>query len=210
MKLEKNKTKIEIEETILFPAPSGSSLSPISIRTLSPAPIIAPFPTIITASLRSKICGLRDHAEWIFRCIAKEVGVPASTIYSLCRAPATPRKAKPGRPKVLTTHIRKRLVVDFATASQMNRQPSFIQVTDLTGITADIQTLSLHLPLRVTTGDSLIHTHIYHLNLKKSGLTAPITMQIRLGLTGIKSGFFSFQFFLFLSSKLMVRKYLYT
>jgi len=129
-----------MEETTLLPAPPSSSLSPISSRTLSPAPIIAPFPTIITTWLRSKIQGLHDHAEWTFRRIAKELGVAVCTVYSICRAAATPRKPKPGRPKVLTTPIRQKLV-DFATASQMNRRLPFTQVAELAGITADMRTL---------------------------------------------------------------------
>ena len=129
-----------MEETTLSPARPSSSLSPISSRTLSPAPIIPPFRTIITTSLRSKIRGLRNHAEWTFRRIAQEVGVAVSTVYSICKTPATPRKVKLGRPKVLTTPIRKRLV-DFATASQKNRRLSFTEVAELAGITADMRTL---------------------------------------------------------------------
>ena len=133
-----------MEETTFSPAGHGpgSSLSPISSRTLSPAPIIPPFPTVITASLRSKIRGLRDHAEWTFRHIAQEVGVALSTVYSICKAPATPRKVKPGRPKILTAPIRKRLV-DFATASQRNRRLPFTEVAELAGITADMRTLRI-------------------------------------------------------------------
>lgn len=147
-----------MEETTLSPARLSSSLSPISSRTLSPAPIIPPFLTIITASLRSKIRGLHNHAEWTFRRMAQEVGVAVSTVYSIRKAPATSRKAKLGRPKVLTTPIRKRLV-DFATASQKHGQLPFTEVAELAGITADMRTL------RVT---FQVATESYHRRIARS------------------------------------------
>jgi len=71
---------------------------------------------MITSSLRSKIHGLRNYAAWTFRRIAQEIGIATSTVYSICQPPATPHGKRSGRPKVLTTPIRKRLI-DFATAS---------------------------------------------------------------------------------------------
>jgi len=83
---------------------------------------------------------LRNHAQWTFHRIAQEVEVAVSTVFSICSAPATPRKTKVGRPKVLTTPIRKRLV-DFATASQKNRRLPHREVAELAGVSADLRTL---------------------------------------------------------------------
>jgi len=128
------------EATTASPALLSPSLGSVSSRTLSPAPRVASYPTVITASLRSKIRALRNHAEWTFRRIAQEVGVAVSTVFSICSAPATPRKTKVGRPKILTTPIRKRLV-DFATASQKNRRLPYTEVAELAGVSADLRTL---------------------------------------------------------------------
>jgi len=87
--------------------------------TISPEAPKRVFVTI-TSSLRSKIRGLRKHAAWSFCHIAQEVGIVASTVYSICQAPGTPQKKKLGRPKLITTPIRK-LLVATATASQDNR-----------------------------------------------------------------------------------------
>ena len=98
-------------------------------------PIPQPDRVSITSSLRSKIRGLRTHASWSFRRIAREVGVAVSTVFSICKAPSTPTKVKPGRPKILSTPIRKRLI-EIATSSQQNRRLPYSEVAALAGITA--------------------------------------------------------------------------
>ena len=120
----------------------------ISSRTISPtAPISQPVTRSITlerrlisSSLRSKVRGLRTHAAWTFRRIAEEIGIAASTAFSICQAPTTPHKVKPGRPRILTTPIRKRLV-DFATASQKNRRLPLREVAELAGVNASADVL---------------------------------------------------------------------
>jgi len=128
------------EATTASPALPCPSLDSVSSRTLSPASRVASYPTVITASLRSKIRALRNHAEWTFRRIAQEVGVDIShvTVVSICSAPAIPRKTKVGRPKVLIIPIPKRLV-DFATASQKNSHLPYTEVAELAGVSADLR-----------------------------------------------------------------------
>jgi len=130
-------------------ANSSSSISPLSSRTLSPAPIPGPQPastgvtsqrTLISSSLRSKVRGLRNHAAWTFRHIAEEIGIAVSTIFTICQAPATSHKVKPGRPRILTSPIHKRLI-DFATASQKNRRLPLREVAELAGVNASSDVL---------------------------------------------------------------------
>ena len=136
-------------------APTTPSASPfLSSRTLSPdlsgpegstSTIHAPSVffssrVAITASLRSKVRALREHAAWSFRRIAHEIGVATSTVFSICSSPITPQKPKPGRPKLLTTPIRKRLI-DFATASQANRRLPLTEIAEQAGVQASIVTL---------------------------------------------------------------------
>jgi len=66
--------------------------------------------------------------------------VATSTVFSICRSPTTPKKQKPGRPKLLTTPIRKRLI-DFATSSQANRRLPFTEVAEQAGVIASVETL---------------------------------------------------------------------
>ena len=61
----------------------------------------------ITSSLRSKIQALRQSAAWSFRHIANEFSIAVSNVYSICKAPTTPRKVKLGRPKLLNTPMQK-------------------------------------------------------------------------------------------------------
>jgi len=100
------------------------------------------FPTRvdITTSLRSKIRALHYHAGWTFRRIAHDIGVATSTVFSICSSPTTPKKQKPGRPKLLTTPIRKRLI-EFATSSQANRRLPFTEVAEQAGVIASVETL---------------------------------------------------------------------
>ena len=129
-------------------ANSSSTITrPISSRTISPAPIPQPVArsitlerTLISSSLRSKVRGLRTHAGWTFRHIAEEIGIAASTALSICQAPTTPHKVKPGRPRILTTPIRMGLV-DFATASQKNRHLPLREVAELAGVIASADVL---------------------------------------------------------------------
>jgi len=132
--------------TSISPGPSRSrTLSPASARSsISPSsPTSGPLilrtrtreRTLITGSLRSTIRGLRNHAAWTFRRIAQEIGIATATVFSICRAPATPQKKKPGRPEILTTPLRKRLI-DFATASQKNRRLPLREVAELAGVDA--------------------------------------------------------------------------
>ena len=107
--------------------------------TISPKAPERVFVTI-TSSLRSKIRGLREHAAWSFRHIAQEVGIAVSTVYSICRAPATPQKEKIGRPKLITTPIRQ-LLVATATASQANRRLPLTQVAEIAEVQASGETL---------------------------------------------------------------------
>ena len=128
-------------------ANSSSSISPLSSRTISPAAIsqpatrcITPERTLISSSLHSKVRGLRNHAAWTFRRIAEEIGIAVSTVFTICQAPATPHKVKPGRPRILTSPIRKRLI-NFATASQKNRRLPLREVAELAGVKASSNVL---------------------------------------------------------------------
>lgn len=94
-----------------------------------------PYYVMITSSLRSKVRALRQNAAWSFRRIANELGIAVSTAYSICKAPSTPRKMKSGRPKQLTTPIRKQLIA-IATTSQTNRRLPLTDVANLAGIQA--------------------------------------------------------------------------
>ena len=98
-------------------------------------PLPQPERVSITTSLRSKMRGLRTHASWSYRHIAREVDVAVSTVYSICKAPSTPKKVKPGRPKALSTPLHKRHI-EIATSSQQNRQLPYAEVAALAGITA--------------------------------------------------------------------------
>ena len=89
----------------------------------------------ITSSLHSKIRALRQSAAWSFRCIANEFGIAVSTVYSICKAPTTPRKVKLGRPKLLNTPMRKQLIT-LATANQTNRRLPLTEIANLAGIKA--------------------------------------------------------------------------
>ena len=84
--------------------------------------------------------GLRTHTAWTFPLIAEEIGIVASTVFSICQAPTTPHKVKPGRPRILTTPIGKRLV-DFATSSQKNRRLPLREVAELAGVNASTDVL---------------------------------------------------------------------
>jgi len=105
---------------------------------LRPLPPNLPLPSYyvtITSSLRSKVRALRHSAPWPFRCIANEVDIAVSTVYSICKAPTTPRKVKPGCPRLLNTPIRKQLIT-LATANQINRRLPLTEIANLAGIQA--------------------------------------------------------------------------
>ena len=138
-------------------APTTPSLSAspfLSSRTLSPdlsglegstftihAPsVLYSSRVAITASLRSKVHAVREHAAWSFRRIVHEIGVATSTLFSICSSSITNQKPKSGQPKLLTTPIRKRLI-DFATASQANRLLSLTEIAEQAGVQASIVTL---------------------------------------------------------------------
>jgi len=122
-------------------SPDVSDPATGSRATQAPEPnLFFPSRVAITASLRAKIRALREHAAWPFRRIAHEIGVATSTVFSICSSPTTPQKQKPGRPKLLTTPIRKRLV-DFATASQANRRLPLTEVAERAGVKASLETL---------------------------------------------------------------------
>ena len=124
------------------PTSATASLSPPSELTqATPEPALrtaqpASTPYVrITSSLRSKVRALRQHAAWSFRRIAGEVGIAVSTVFSICKAPSTPKKMKPGPLKLLNSPIRKQLVA-LATSSQQNRRLPLAEVAKLAEIQA--------------------------------------------------------------------------
>ena len=70
---------------------------------------------------------------------AAEFGIPLSTIYWILKNPPTPKK-KSGRPRIIDTPTRKRLV-DFAIASRANRRLSYAQQIRLAQINCSAHTL---------------------------------------------------------------------
>lgn len=96
--------------------------------------------TQVSLSVRSKIRGLRNIAAWPFRKIGTELGIPLTTVFNVCQQPSTPHRPRMGRPKILTTPIRKRLI-QHATASQENRRKSLNQIAEEAGITVNERTL---------------------------------------------------------------------
>lgn len=84
---------------------------------LIPQRCSGPDRVMITSSLRSKVRALQVHGAWPFWWIVKEIGIAISTVFSICSAPFTPKKIKPGHLKIITVPIRKSLI-DFATVSE--------------------------------------------------------------------------------------------
>jgi hypothetical protein len=70
---------------------------------------------------------------------ATEFGIPLSTVYWILKNPPTPKK-KTGRPKIINTPTRKRLV-EFATSSRANRRLSYIQQIRIAQIDCSSDTL---------------------------------------------------------------------
>lgn len=89
--------------------------------------------TELSNSLRSKIRTLRTIALWPFRKIGSELGVPLTTVYTICQQPSTPSRPRTGRPRVLTALICQKLI-DHATLSQENRRKPLIQIAQEIGI----------------------------------------------------------------------------
>ena len=119
-------------------AEAASTRMALATAELQPLPPNLPPPSYyvtITSSLRSKVRALRHSAAWPFRRIANEVGIAVSTVYSICKAPTTPWKVKPGCPRLLNTPIRKQLIT-LATANQINRRLPLTEIANLAGIQA--------------------------------------------------------------------------
>lgn len=83
---------------------------------------------------------MRNHTTWTFRLIAEEIGIAITTVFSICRALATPQTIKPGRPKMLTIPICKRLI-NFTTTSQKNCHLPLREVAELAGVKASADVL---------------------------------------------------------------------
>lgn len=63
---------------------------------------------------------------WTMRDISIYTEIPLGSIHNICTMPATPRKRR-GRPRILTTPTRKRLI-DFIQESAANRRMNFLEV----------------------------------------------------------------------------------
>lgn len=98
------------------------------------------FRTELSISVCSKIQTLHNITLWPLCKIGIELGIPVSTVYKICKQPSTPHHPCMGRPRLLTTPMRKRLV-DYATASQENQSKSLAQIVEEAGITVNEQTL---------------------------------------------------------------------
>ncbi|KAH0610558.1 uncharacterized protein H6S33_012085 [Morchella sextelata] len=105
-----------------------------------PASSLAVHRSELSLSLRCKIRALRSAALWPFRKIGKELGVPLSTVYSICQQPFTPVRPRMGRPLILTKPIRLQLIAT-ATSSQANRRKPLMQIAEEIGITVNPRTL---------------------------------------------------------------------
>lgn len=70
---------------------------------------------------------------WLFRKISSRMKIPVSTVFTICQQPFTPRKTRPGCPRVCTTPIRQRLI-HHAISSQENWWKPLAQITKETNI----------------------------------------------------------------------------
>lgn len=126
------------------PTPETSDTeSNTELDTPSPTSIIPALPIVqkslkteISLSIRSKIRALRQVASWPFRKIGTELGIPLTTVFNICQQPSTSHRPRMGRPRLLTTPMRKRLI-QYATASQENRCKSLSQIAKEAGISVN-------------------------------------------------------------------------
>ena len=96
----------------------------------------------VSAQVAAYIQALRHIAFWPYRKIAEAVKLPLTTVYRTARQYSTPtvNKGKRGRPLLLTSEARSKLV-ELATSSAENRRKPFTEIAYLAGIQASEKTL---------------------------------------------------------------------
>lgn len=100
--------------------------------TRTPTTVKPSLRTELSDSLYSKIRAFRTITLWPFHKIGSELGIPLTTVYTICQQPSTPSRPRVGRPRVLTTPIRQRLIQQ-ATLSQENCHKLFRQIAEEIG-----------------------------------------------------------------------------